>query len=150
VNDPEAQTVVISREPMSLEELSAIARGAGVLLSDEAIERIRAARRVVEAALDGDELVYGLNTGLGHARNRRLPHSELRSLQPIIVAMHDGSMGNPLPKEVVRAAMAARLNGRSDAQRRCTPRDTGVRVGGCGGSGSHGCDRHGCDRRRPR
>ena len=111
MNDPEAQTVVISREPMSLEELSAIARGAGVLLSDEAIERIRAARRVVEAALDGDELVYGLNTGLGHARNRRLPHSELRSLQPIIVAMHDGSMGNPLPKEVVRAAMAARLNG---------------------------------------
>lgn len=111
MNDPETQTVVIHGEPMSLEELNAIARGARVLLSDEAIEQIRAARQVVETALDGDALVYGLNTGLGHARNQRLPHSALRSLQPIVVAMHDGSMGDPLPKDVVRAAMAARLNG---------------------------------------
>ena len=36
MSDPEAQTVVISREPMSLEELNAVARGAEVLLSDEA------------------------------------------------------------------------------------------------------------------
>ena len=111
MSEIETATVVISREPMALEELVAIAEGAAVDLSDDSIEQIGVARRVVEQALEGDELVYGLNTGLGHARNQRLPHSTLRSLQPMIVAMHDGSMGGPLPKEVVRAAMAARLNG---------------------------------------
>ena len=104
-------TVRISLDPMSLEELTAIARGASVQLTDESLKRIGAARAVVEAALEEDDLIYGLNTGLGHARDQRLPRDLLQMLQPIIVAMHDGSMGEPLPTEVVRAAMAARLNG---------------------------------------
>lgn len=111
MNDIDESTVLISREPMSLDELVSIARGAAVRLSSESVDRIAASRAVVDRALHGEELVYGLNTGLGHARNERLPDELLRRLQPAMVVMHDGSMGDPLPTEVVRAAMAVRLNG---------------------------------------
>lgn len=111
MSDIDESLVLISHEPMSLDELASIAGGAEVRLSSDAVARIEASRNVVDRALEGDDLVYGLNTGLGHARNERLPDEILRSLQPITVAMHDGSMGGPLPVEVVRAAMAVRLNG---------------------------------------
>jgi histidine ammonia-lyase len=103
--------VVISRAPTSLDEIVAIARGADVSLGPDAIATIEASRRVVEAALQGDEPVYGLNTLIGHARDERVPVEAIRAFQPELVAMHAGGMGDPLPTEIVRAAMAARLVG---------------------------------------
>jgi histidine ammonia-lyase len=103
--------VVISATPMRLDELVAIARGARVSLADDARACIAASRAVVDAAMDGDELVYGLNTLVGHARDERVAADVIVALQPQLVAMHAGGMGPPLPREQVRAAMAARLNG---------------------------------------
>ena len=106
----ESGTVLISRMPMSLDELLAVARGARIELSKGAVARIEAARRIVDEAASGRDLVYGLNTGLGHARDKAVPPTA-GDLQRVLVAMHDGTMGEHLPSEVVRAAMAARLNG---------------------------------------
>jgi histidine ammonia-lyase len=103
--------VVISSAATSLDELVAVARGAHVSLGSEAIATIEASRRVVEAALRGDEPVYGLNTLIGHARDERVPVEAIRAFQPQLVAMHAGGMGDPLSTDVVRAAMAARLVG---------------------------------------
>jgi histidine ammonia-lyase len=103
--------VVISNQPTSLDDLVAVARGADVSLGPDAIATIEASHRVVEAALEGDEPVYGLNTLIGHARDERVPVEAIRAFQPQLVAMHAGGMGDSLPSEVVRAAMAARLVG---------------------------------------
>ena len=106
-----ADQVVVSAAPMTLDELVAVARGARLTLSDEAVAQIEASRRVVDAALEGTELVYGLNTQLGHARDERVPIEALRAFQPQLVLLHQGGFGGPLPREVVRAAIAARVNG---------------------------------------
>lgn len=103
--------VVISGAPMRLDELLAVARGARVSLAGDAVARIEASRHVVDTALAGDELVYGLNTQLGHARDERVPIEALRDFQPQLVMLHLGGFGDPLPSEVVRAAIAARVNG---------------------------------------
>ena len=103
--------VVISNQPTSLDDLVVVARGADVSLGPDAIATIEASHRVVEAALQGDEPVYGLNTLIGHARDERVPVEAIRAFQPQLVAMHAGGMGDPLPTDVVRAAMAARLVG---------------------------------------
>ncbi len=111
VTDHSATEIVISLRPMTLGDLTAIADGARVRIAADAEARIRESRRVVDSAMDGEALVYGLNTMVGHGRDVRVAPDAIRALQPILVAMHAGAMGQRLPREVVRAAIAARLNG---------------------------------------
>ena len=85
--------------------------GRRVELAPDAVDRIRASRAVVDALVDGPTLIYGLNTGLGHLRDVQVPRETLRQYQELIVVGHEGAIGDPLPTEVVRAAIAVRLNG---------------------------------------
>ncbi len=105
------QAVTVSTTAMSLDELVAVAHGARVTVDQGARERIRASRRVVDAALATGEPVYGTNTGVGHARDVRVSDETVLAMQPVLVMMHAGATGPPLPAASVRAAMAARLNG---------------------------------------
>jgi histidine ammonia-lyase len=107
----ETATVVVGAGPFTLDELVRVARGAPVELSAEARDRLAASRAIVDAAVEGPDLVYGLNTGLGHMRNERVEVETLGAYQEAIVASHAGAIGAPLPTDVVRAAMAARVNG---------------------------------------
>jgi histidine ammonia-lyase len=105
------ESVAIAGDPLSIDDLLRIARGARVELGAEAMARIEAGRAVVDRLVDGPELVYGLNTGLGHERNRAVPRDTLRRYQEQIVDAHEGAVGAPLPTTTVRAAMAVRLAG---------------------------------------
>ena len=104
-------TVTISDRPMTLEELLDVASGSRVELDETARSTISASRAVVDRMLEGDEPVYGLNTGVGHMKDERVPPDELRRTQVMLLMTHAGGTGDPLPLETVRAAMAVRLNG---------------------------------------
>src|SRR5262245_29573884 len=92
-----ARGVTIGTDALPVADLVRIARGAPVELSPEALDRIAASRAVVDAYVDGETLIYGLNTGLGHLRDVRVPRDQLRSYQRDIVLAHDGGVGEPLP-----------------------------------------------------
>ncbi len=104
---------VIDAEPLSVEDVAAVASGAEVRLGPVARERIAAARAIVDRLVSGPELIYGLNTGLGHMRNERVPIELLRAYQPAIVSMHDGAIGEALP-----ARDRARSDGRASGRHR--------------------------------
>ncbi len=108
---PAGPTVRIGPRPLRVEDVVAVAAGAPVELFPEAVARIEAGRAVVERYVAGDELVYGLNTGLGHMRDQRLSIAELVDYQDAIVAAHASAIGPALPTAVVRAAMLARVAG---------------------------------------
>ena len=103
--------VVIDTNPVPLDALLAVARGAPVELTDAARERIAAGRRVVDGVLESGRAVYGLTTGVGHSRDVRVPDDELVAQQYMIVMTHSGGFGPHLPTEWARAAMAVRLIG---------------------------------------
>jgi histidine ammonia-lyase len=103
--------VVIDVAPVQLRDLLAVTRGAPVRLSDAALERIASGRRVVDGVLASGRAVYGLTTGVGHARDVRVPDAELVGQQYMIVMTHSGGFGPLLSTEVSRAAMAVRLVG---------------------------------------
>lgn len=106
------EQVTLSDDLMSIEELIKVARGAELRLSPQARSRISASRDVVDAALDRGKPVYGLNTGLGHNRDVALPRAELQRIQEMLVSNHAGGVaGRPLATEIIRAAMAVRVNG---------------------------------------
>ncbi|GAA4287649.1 aromatic amino acid ammonia-lyase [Georgenia daeguensis] len=103
--------VTITESPLSIEQLLAVVRGARVELDDGARGRIAAGRAVVEKALDAGDAVYGLTTQVGHGKDTRLTEEEIRGEQLFLVMSHSGGIGARLPTDVVRAALAVRLNG---------------------------------------
>jgi histidine ammonia-lyase len=107
----DAPGVTIGTADLDLDDLVAIAHGAPVALDDDAWATIDASRAIVDAVVDGPDLVYGLNTGVGHQRDVALQRDSLRRIQALVVRVHEGGVGDALPTVVVRGAMAARLNG---------------------------------------
>ena len=84
---------------------------ATVELTAEVEQTILASRAVVERAVSGDRLIYGLNTGLGHMRDERVPLDVLLRYQRQMIEAHASGIGAPLDTEDVRAAMLARVSG---------------------------------------
>ncbi|CAN5139251.1 hypothetical protein BH20ACT22_BH20ACT22_01790 [soil metagenome] len=103
--------VTVADSPLSIDELLNVAYGAGVELSPAARIGIQDSRAVVDKALATGKAVYGLNTGLGHMSNVRLPDEDLLSIQERMLAGHAGGFGRDLPTTIVRAAMMVRING---------------------------------------
>jgi histidine ammonia-lyase len=93
-------------EPLTLARLEAVARGAAPpVLDGAARERIRAARAVVEDAVDRGEVVYGVTTGIGELASVRIAPADAERLQLNLLRSHAVGAGEPLPEEVVRGMM---------------------------------------------
>jgi histidine ammonia-lyase len=88
-------------------------KGARVFASESILERVRRSSGVVERALTRGRKVYGLNTYVGHLRDREIPPDDLIDYQHQLVAMHARGIGDPLAEHDVRALMLARIVGMS-------------------------------------
>src|SRR5436309_7120765 len=98
-------------EQISLVQLAAVAFGGeAVCISPAARPRILASREAIEQIVERDEVVYGVNTGLGKLSDVRISHGELRQLQLNLVRSHACGIGNPLSEAEVRAMMMLRAN----------------------------------------
>ena len=96
---------------LTISEVVAVARnGEGVSLTAQAIENIRRARRWVEEIVAAGKPVYGINTGFGIFSDRQISAQDSAKLSRNLIISHAVGTGNPLPGEVVRAAMLIRAN----------------------------------------
>jgi len=90
----------------TLVELEAVARGAPPPTLDAADrDRIAVARAVVEAAVDSEQVVYGVTTGFGHLASVSVPPADAARLQVNLLRSHAVGAGPPLDDEVVRAML---------------------------------------------
>jgi histidine ammonia-lyase len=104
-----SDTVYLGTEGLLPAEVLAVARGgAAVAISDEATAAIVASRSFVEAAVYGDEPVYGITTGFGSLAHTMIPPDRLAELQVNLIRSHAAGMGEPVEPEVVRAMMLLR------------------------------------------
>ncbi len=81
-----------------------------VSLSKDAVERVKAGRRIVEEKLKSGKPFYGINTGVGKLAEVTIPEEKIDELQRNIVRSHAVGVGEPLPEEFVRACMLLRAN----------------------------------------
>ncbi len=101
----------LSGEGLSIRSLAGCAgTDDRVVLSRSGMHRMRAARAVVEVALQKSEPVYGLTTGLGARVAERLSAEDLTAFSYQTVRGRAHAIGPPLAPEIVRAAMIVRLN----------------------------------------
>jgi histidine ammonia-lyase len=106
-------TRALTGDDLSLADVWAVAveRAPAAPLSADAVERMRAAREVVEHAAHGThEHTYGVNTGFGRFVSRSIPEELTGELQLRLLRSHACGVGEPYPDEVVRAAMLLRAN----------------------------------------
>lgn len=103
--------ILLDGSQLSIADLVAIADDrAEVGLTDGARARVAAARAVVDRKAEGEDAVYGVNTGFGNFAETRIDKHDLAALQLNLLRSHAAGVDTPLPVRTVRAAMALRAN----------------------------------------
>ncbi|MEA2469894.1 MAG: histidine ammonia-lyase [Thermoleophilaceae bacterium] len=103
--------VMLDGRTLTPEQVVAVARGrAEARIADEARARNAAAERLVRSLVERGELLYGVTTGVGVLRSRPSALENRDDYQWRLIRSHAGGGGAPLTVEVVRAAMAVRVN----------------------------------------
>jgi histidine ammonia-lyase len=115
-------TIVLSGSGLTIEKLARIARGGEpVSLDEAALERIRRCRRVLEEKLEAREIMYGVNTGIGEFSEVALSDEQVRDFQRYLIYNHAAGIGEPMPIEQVRGAIASRINVHARGHSACRP-----------------------------
>jgi histidine ammonia-lyase len=85
--------------------------GAAVAIDPDALRSVAANRAALDGAIERGERIYGVTTGLGALVRERVSAEHAATMQRDVLRSHAAGVGEPLPSEVVRAALAIRLNG---------------------------------------
>eukprot|EP00002_Diphylleia_rotans_P025988 TRINITY_DN515_c0_g1_i1.p1 TRINITY_DN515_c0_g1~~TRINITY_DN515_c0_g1_i1.p1 ORF type:complete len:464 (-),score=99.01 TRINITY_DN515_c0_g1_i1:561-1952(-) len=81
-----------------------------LVIKDDAWDRMKASRLMVESILARGEVAYGINTGFGNFASVVIPPEELQILQENLIRSHSAGVGNPLPLERARMLLVLRVN----------------------------------------
>jgi histidine ammonia-lyase len=101
--------IELGERPLGLADVVAVARDrVPVTLAPAAARRLAASRAVVERVVAEGRTVYGVNTGFGDLKDRRIDGDDLRRLQLNLVRSHQAGVGPAAPRDVVRAMLLLR------------------------------------------
>ena len=73
-----------------------------VTLSEDGFNRAARARRWVEELTNRGDAIYGINTGFGHLKNKRISADQLDKLQENLLISHAVGVGPSAPPEIAR------------------------------------------------
>ena len=105
------KSITIDGDHLTIEEIVAVARqGALVELAPSARKSISRSREWVENIIAREEPVYGINTGFGIFAEQKIPSEDSAKLSRNLILSHAVGTGDPLDREVVRAAILVRAN----------------------------------------
>src|SRR5919107_2483154 len=106
-----AERVDVGTGPLAPEDVVRVARGgAGVRLTDGALQAIAASREVVDDLAGDEQPHYGISTGFGALATRHISPDLRAQLQRSLIRSHAAGSGPEVEREVVRALMALRLS----------------------------------------
>lgn len=104
-------TYVIKGAGLTIEDVVAVARhGKKVELCNEAKERILKCRAMLEKKIEANEIMYGVNTGIGEFSEVVLNDDQVKDFQKYLIYNHAAGIGDAMPLEHVRGAMLGRIN----------------------------------------
>jgi histidine ammonia-lyase len=117
--------ITLDGSSLTIEKLVAIARdNEKVELAPEALRRIEVCRAMLEEKLAKKEIMYGTNTGIGEFSETMLNDEQVKDFQKYLIYNHAAGIGEPLPIEYVRAALAGRINVHAHGNSGCRPEIT--------------------------
>jgi histidine ammonia-lyase len=104
-------TIVLTGADLTIGDVEAVARrGTIAALDVHARARMQEAREVIERLVAEGAVVYGVTTGFGALAERSIDAADVERLQENLLVSHAVGVGEPLPRDVVRAMLLLRAN----------------------------------------
>lgn len=117
--------IEINGTELSIEKLVRIARHKEkVELNQDALEKIKICRTMLEEKIQSHEIMYGVNTGIGEFSEVVLNDEQVKEFQKYLIYNHAAGIGDPMPQEYVRGAIAGRINVHAHGNSGCRPEIT--------------------------
>lgn len=105
------EPIELGGAPLTLDTLDPwLHRALAVRLSPAGVERARRGRDWVDCVLAGGETIYGINTGFGHLKNKRIAADQLDQLQENLIISHAVGVGPPAPPQIVRFMLLLKIH----------------------------------------
>lgn len=118
-------TIVLDGTNLTVDALVRIARhNERVELHPDSLEKIKACRAMLEEKIQAHEIMYGVNTGIGEFSEVVLTDEQVKDFQRYLIYNHAAGIGDPMPIEHVRGAMASRINVHAHGNSGCRPEIT--------------------------
>lgn len=112
---PPGASILVVRldgESLTIDAVIRVAeKGEKVAVGPSSLRRMAKFRVLLEDRVRRGDIIYGVNTGFGSLSGKVIPSKSVKQLQLNLIRSHAVGVGEPLPVEVVRAAMTIRLNG---------------------------------------
>src|SRR6056297_2551100 len=104
-------TLVIDGSGLTIDNVVQVARHhEKVELHADAVSRINKCRAMLEDKIEKNEIMYGVNTGIGEFSEVVLNDEQVKQFQKYLIYNHAAGIGDPMPEEHVRGAMLGRIN----------------------------------------
>jgi histidine ammonia-lyase len=114
--------IELGKRPLTLAEVAQVAREeTPVSLSKPARERMQASRAVVDEAIVGGRVLYGVTTGFGELKDRHILPDQTRELQLNLIRSHQAGVGRFAPPDVARAMLLLRAASLAHGNSGCRP-----------------------------
>ncbi|OSZ79903.1 histidine ammonia-lyase [Chitinophagaceae bacterium IBVUCB2] len=98
-------------DTLTVSNVLAIANGKlKAVLSDKAIEVIKASQQSVQQIVDEGRTVYGINTGFGILANTAISKEDTATLQYKILQSHSVGVGDAIPVEVAKLMLITKVH----------------------------------------
>lgn len=106
-------TFIIDNQWISNDELEAVLNSnKQLVLSEATIQKIEKCRSYLDAKVaQGNQLIYGINTGFGSLCNTAISVSDLSTLQHNLVLSHACGMGEEVPTPIIRRMLLLKVLG---------------------------------------
>ena len=105
-------TLELTGNSLTIPDVCTISRAqtSSVSLSPAAREAMEHSRALIDRLASGDAPIYAVNTGVGLLADVRVSREDLDQLQRNVIRSHSAGIGDPLPRDAVRAMMLIRAN----------------------------------------
>ncbi|MGH8834252.1 MAG: histidine ammonia-lyase [Actinomycetes bacterium] len=102
-------TVTVNGDPVTLDDLIAVARGGARAELDPKVEdRMERSRAVVADAVEHGKIMYGITTGFGALADTHIGRHDIEAMQLALVRSHAAGVGEPLSDDAVRGLLLLR------------------------------------------
>lgn len=103
--------VIIDGSSLTLEDYINVCRnGYKIKLSNDAKEKVKNSRQIVENIVSNSKTIYGITTGFGKFSDVTISQEDCKTLQKNLIFSHACGYGENLSREIVRGVMLLRIN----------------------------------------
>lgn len=100
----------IDNRQINLDDLRSINNESITISIDECVrKKVKLAFQQIQASINNDETVYGINTGFGQLAKIRIEKDDLAELQRNLVRSHAAGVGDLLPGKIVKLIIVLKI-----------------------------------------